>query len=91
MSALLCGQACGSEDYRSAARFRGDGLGLLLAATPADAEFQIGVYGGWSESFDSDIHLTQPGGTNLTLSDVPVGERLVARAALLGTARHLLA
>jgi lipid A oxidase len=46
-------------------------LGLALAASPAAAEMQIGVYGGWSESFDSDIHLSQPGGTNLTLSDVP--------------------
>ncbi len=46
-------------------------LGLALAVSPAEAEFQIGVYGGWSESFDSDIHLSQPGGTNLTLSDVP--------------------
>jgi len=46
-------------------------LGLALAVSPAEAEMQIGVYGGWSESFDSDIHLSQPGGTNLTLSDVP--------------------
>jgi lipid A oxidase len=45
-------------------------LGLALAASPAAAEMQIGVYGGWSESFDSDIHLSQPGGTNLTLNDV---------------------
>jgi lipid A oxidase len=46
-------------------------LGLALGVSPAEAEMQIGVYGGWSESFDSDIHLSQPGGTNLTLSDVP--------------------
>lgn len=46
-------------------------LGLALAASPALAEFQIGGYGGWSGSFDSDIHLSQPGGTNLTLNDVP--------------------
>lgn len=38
---------------------------------PAAAEFQIGVYGGISESFDSDVTLVQPGGTNLTLYDVP--------------------
>ena len=35
-------------------------LGLALAVSPAAAEIQIGVYGGWSESFDSDIHLGQP-------------------------------
>ena len=46
-------------------------LGFALGASPAEAEMQIGLYGGWSESFDSDIHLSQPGGTNLTLSDVP--------------------
>jgi lipid A oxidase len=44
---------------------------LSLAVTPASAEFQIGVYGGFSESFDSDVTLVQPGGTNLTLGDVP--------------------
>ena len=47
------------------------GFGLAFGTSPASAEFQIGVYGGWSDSFDSDIHLSQPGGTNLTLSDVP--------------------
>ena len=46
-------------------------LALGLAGTPASAEFQIGVYGGFSESFDSDVTLVQPGGTSLTLSDVP--------------------
>ena len=44
---------------------------FALAASPANAEMQIGVYGGWNGSFDSDIHLTQPGGTNMTLNDVP--------------------
>jgi lipid A oxidase len=44
---------------------------FLFGVSPALAEFQVGLYGGWSESFDSDIHLTQPGGTNLTFSDVP--------------------
>jgi lipid A oxidase len=44
---------------------------LACAASPANAEMQIGVYGGWNGSFDSDIHLTQPGGTNMTLNDVP--------------------
>jgi lipid A oxidase len=44
---------------------------ILLGATPAAAEFQIGAYGGFSESFDSDVTLNQPGGTNLTLDQVP--------------------
>ena len=44
---------------------------MAACRNAARAEFQVGVYGGWSESFDSDIHLTQPGGTNITLSDVP--------------------
>ena len=39
---------------------------FALAASPANAEMQVGVYGGWNGSFDSDIHLTQPGGTNMT-------------------------
>src|SRR5262245_19247719 len=42
-----------------------------IGVRPAHAEVQIGVYGGWNQSFDSDIDLDQPGGTNLTLSDVP--------------------
>jgi lipid A oxidase len=46
-------------------------VALLLLASPAAAEFQIGGYGGWSDSFDSDIKINQPGGTNLTLHDVP--------------------
>ena len=66
-------------------------LGLALAASPAAAEMQIGVYGGWSESFDSDIHLSQPGGTNLTLNDVPWESESFQSATLLGVARHLLA
>jgi lipid A oxidase len=44
---------------------------LVAGGNPAAAEFQIGVYGGISESFDSDVTLSQPGGTNLTLEDVP--------------------
>jgi lipid A oxidase len=43
----------------------------VFASSPASAEVQIGVYGGASESFDSDVTLVQPNGTNLTLSDVP--------------------
>ena len=46
-------------------------LAISLVASPASAEFQIGVYGGVSESFDSDITLVQPNGTNLTLKSVP--------------------
>lgn len=46
--------------------------GLIIGAGvhPADAEFQFGIYGGWSESLDSDVELVQPNGTNMTLSDV---------------------
>jgi hypothetical protein len=46
-------------------------LAMGLGSAPASAEFQIGVYGGISESFDSDVTLVQPNGTNLTLYDVP--------------------
>ena len=46
-------------------------VAIAWAASPANAEMQIGVYGGWNGSFDSDIHLVQPGGTNMTLDDVP--------------------
>jgi lipid A oxidase len=46
-------------------------LSMALGASPAAAEFQIGVYGGVSESFDSDVTLAQPNGTNLQLNDVP--------------------
>jgi lipid A oxidase len=46
-------------------------LALGLGASPAAAEFQVGVYGGISESFDSDVTLKQPNGTNLTLDEVP--------------------
>ena len=46
-------------------------LAMGLGSNPASAEFQIGVYGGISESFDSDVTLVQPMGPNLTLYDVP--------------------
>jgi lipid A oxidase len=46
-------------------------LALAAGSNPAAAEFQIGVYGGISESFDSDVTVVQPNGTNLTLYDVP--------------------
>ena len=44
---------------------------MAFGASPAVAESQIGLYGGWNGSFDSDIHLSQPNGTNMTLNDVP--------------------
>jgi lipid A oxidase len=46
-------------------------LALVCGSAPASAEFQIGIYGGISESFDSDVTLVQPNGTNLKLYDVP--------------------
>ena len=46
-------------------------LAMGPGSTPASAEFQIGIYGGWNDSFDSDVTLVQPNGTNLTLYDVP--------------------
>jgi hypothetical protein len=41
--------------------------------TPAPLwpDSQIAVFGGWNDSFDSDITLKQPNGTNMTLHDVP--------------------
>ena len=45
-------------------------LAIVAGSNPAAAEFQIGVYGGWNESFDSDVHVTQPGGTNLEFGDI---------------------
>ena len=46
------------------------GLMLGLGVPSATAEFQFGIYGGWSESLDSDVDLVQPNGTNMTLNDV---------------------
>jgi hypothetical protein len=46
-------------------------LALALEADPAAAEFQAALYGGFSESFDSDIAVNQSKGTNLRLSSVP--------------------
>lgn len=42
----------------------------LSGSTPALAGFQVGVYAGWNDNFDSDIALKQPNGTNMTLHDV---------------------
>ena len=65
---------------------------LACAASPANAEMQVGVYGGWNGSFDSDIHLTQPGGTNMTLNDVPRyrGTAIPSERPLLGLEGNLL-
>jgi lipid A oxidase len=46
-------------------------LALATGADPAAAEFQAAMYGGFSESFDSDIALNQPNGTNVKLNRVP--------------------
>jgi lipid A oxidase len=50
-------------------------VALLLAAmawpAPARAEMQIGAYGGVLFTPDSDVDLTQPNGTNMSLSSVP--------------------
>lgn len=45
---------------------------LFATGQPGDAraEVQVGAYGGWSESFDSDVDIRQPGGTNLSIDDV---------------------
>jgi hypothetical protein len=46
-------------------------LAVGADAGTALADSQIAVYGGWNDSFDSDITLKQPNGTNMTLHDVP--------------------
>lgn len=43
----------------------------LAAPGGAKAEFLLGIYGGISGTFDSDVDLEAPGGTDLTLKDVP--------------------
>jgi hypothetical protein len=43
----------------------------LAKAEQALADSQIAVFGGWNDSFDSDITLKQPNGTDMTLHDVP--------------------
>lgn len=44
---------------------------VCLTSAAARAEFRVSVYGGLGETQDSDVKLTQPGGTELTLKDVP--------------------
>jgi lipid A oxidase len=46
-------------------------LAMFGDVSIAFADSQIAVYGGWNDSFDSDITLKQPNGTNMTLHDVP--------------------
>jgi lipid A oxidase len=46
-------------------------LAPALGTDAARAELQAALYGGFSESFDSDITLKQPNGTNVTLNSVP--------------------
>ena len=46
-------------------------IAVVWSSNPARAEFQIGLYGGWNDSFASDITLVQPNGTNMRLKDVP--------------------
>lgn len=45
---------------------------LLVIAFPsaARAEWRLSAYGGASDTWDSDVKLHQPGGTDLTLNDV---------------------
>jgi len=46
---------------------------VVFLAVPgaARAEFLLGIYGGVSGTFDSDVDVEAPGGTDLTLKDVP--------------------
>lgn len=44
---------------------------LALSSVEVQAEWRHEVYGGRSDMFDSDVWLHRPGGTDLTLSDVP--------------------
>jgi hypothetical protein len=46
------------------------GFVLLLVSGTAQAEWVAAVYGGLSDSRDSDVELSQPGGSNLTFADV---------------------
>jgi len=63
-------------------------VAIACAASAANAE----IYGGWNGSFDSDIHLVQPGGTNMTLNDVPWyrGTAIPSERPLLGLEGNLL-
>ena len=89
MVRLRVGQDCGSEGYpfklAAAAMFA-----LACAASPANAEMQIGVYGGWNDSFDSDIHLSSARRHQHDAERRAVGWQVLRPAALLGRTRHLL-
>lgn len=65
---LLVARIAASGTIHSCGRLGGD---ARHGAWPALAESQISPYGGWNGSFNSDIHLIQLGGTNMTLKDVP--------------------
>ena len=42
----------------------------VIATSPSRAEFDLAIYFGVGETLDSDVHLTQPGDTNLTFQDI---------------------
>lgn len=44
---------------------------LLAVSSIAHAEWRLSLYGGASYTLESDVKLKQPGGTDLTLHDVP--------------------
>ena len=48
---------------------------FVIAGGRARAELALGAYGGLGTTFDSDVALEQPGGTDLTLSDVSWSDR----------------
>ena len=48
---------------------------LAIAGDRARAEIVLGAYGGLATSFDGDVTLEQPGGTDLTLDDVSWSDR----------------
>ncbi len=45
-------------------------FGVFVFAFTAHAEFVVSVYGGVADTLDTDVKLSQPGGTDLTFSDV---------------------
>lgn len=62
------------EIYRARLAVLAASLGVVVASVamqPAQAEWRVSLYGGKSVTFDSDVHFKQPGGTDMTLHDVP--------------------
>jgi len=45
-------------------------FGGLFFTVPVRAEFVVSVYGGMADTLDTDVKVSQPGGTNLTFNDV---------------------